>query len=173
MEKKNYDQHIDTWQIYNQEVIFLVNSVLCDLSEWKAKKFYVLVINQNSVSTPIPRLAAAINRSMSRWVLTRGVLKSGPAPQGAIRGRAPINHCLFPPKRELIPPSKDCAPRKLTCLGLLECNSRPETPKILVITPEFLSKNCFFSRFCKLHLKIHQISVYFGERPFRIRCNIA
>ena len=30
---------------------------------------------------------------------------------------------------------------------LLECSSRPETPKILGITPEFESKSCFFVNF--------------------------
>ena len=29
----------------------------------------------------------------------------------------------------------------------LDCSSRPETPKILVITTEFVSKNCFFADF--------------------------
>ena len=29
----------------------------------------------------------------------------------------------------------------------LECGSRPETPKILVITLEFVNKNCFFADF--------------------------
>ena len=56
-------------------------------------------------------------------------------------------HCLCPPKRELCPPSEDCAPKKLTGWVLLENNSMPETPKILVISPEFVSKNCFFVEF--------------------------
>ena len=52
----------------------------------------------------------------------------------------PKNHCLCPS-------SEDCAPKKVTGSVPLECNSRPETPKILVITPEFVSKNCLFADF--------------------------
>ena len=62
-------------------------------------------------------------------------------------GAVPPNHCSCPPKQELCPPSEDCAPKKLTGSVLLESNSRPKTPKILVITPEFVGKNCFFIDF--------------------------
>ena len=50
---------------------------------------------------------------------------------------------LVLPKQELCPPSENCAGKKVTGSVSLKCNSRPETPKILVITPEFVSKNCF------------------------------
>ena len=74
---------------------------------------------------------------------------AGPAPRGAFRGCAPPNHCLCPTKWELCPPpSKDCPPTKVTSLMPLKCNSRPETLKMLIITLEFVSKNCFFRRFC-------------------------
>ena len=67
---------------------------------------------------------------------------------GAFRGRAPPKLLLVPPKQEFCPsPSEDCAPKKLTTSVLLECNSRPETPKILVTTPQFVSKNCCFVDF--------------------------
>ena len=80
---------------------------------------------------------------------------------------------LVPPKRELCLPSKDCAPKKVTGSVPLECSSRPETPKILVTTPEFVSKNCFFRRLCDedpffgLHPRIRGISrwrpLFFGS----------
>ena len=75
--------------------------------------------------------------------------QSGPAPWGGIPGPCPPQTRIVPlPKRGLCPsPSEDCASKKLTGLVLLECNSRPETPKILVITPELVSKNCFFVDF--------------------------
>ena len=67
-----------------------------------------------------------------------------------------------PPKRKLCPPSEDSAPKKLTGSGLLECKSRPETPKLVLIALEFASKNCFFVVF----VDAHRISCYFGEKTF-------
>ena len=65
---------------------------------------------------------------------------SGPAPRGAFRSRAlPNENCE--------PPSEVCAPKKVTGSVILKRRSRPETPKILLITPEFVSKNCFFADF--------------------------
>ena len=89
---------------------------------------------------------------------------SGPAPRGAFRGRAPqIIACA--------PPSEDCAPKKLTGSVLLECKSSPETPKILLITLKFVSKNCFFvdfamntDCFCGLTPEIMKLRVYFGMK---------
>ena len=72
----------------------------------------------------------------------------------------PSNHCLCPPKQELCLPSGDCAPKKVTGSALQECSSRPETPKILVITPEFMSKNCFFADFM-----IKTLFFFFGLYP--------
>ena len=63
---------------------------------------------------------------------------SGPAPRGAFRGRAS-------PNENCAPLSEDCAPKKVTGSVPLECSSRLETPKILIITPEFVSKNRSFA----------------------------
>ena len=65
----------------------------------------------------------------------------GPAPRGRHPG-------AVPPQKDLCPPSKDCAPKKVTGSVPLKCSSRPDTFKILVVTQEFGSKNCFFRRFC-------------------------
>ena len=63
---------------------------------------------------------------------------SGPAPRRPFRGRAsPNENCA--PLRE------DCAQKKVTGSVPLECSSRFETPKILIITPEFMSKNRSFA----------------------------
>ena len=63
---------------------------------------------------------------------------SGPAPRGAFQGRAsPNENCALL--------SEDCAPKKVTALIPLECSLRLETPKILIITPEFVSKNRSFA----------------------------
>ena len=56
--------------------------------------------------------------------------------EGAFRGRASPNDCFCAP-------SEDCAPKKLTRSGLLECKSRPKTTKLVLIALEFASKNCF------------------------------
>ena len=64
------------------------------------------------------------NNEPSRQALSHG---------GGHRGRAP--------------PSEDCAPKKVTVSAPLESGSRPETPKLPVITPEFVSKYCFFADF--------------------------
>ena len=65
-------------------------------------------------------------------------IASGPAPRGAFRGCAsPTKNCA--------PLSEDCAPKKVTGSVPLECSSRLETPKILIITPEFVSKNRSFA----------------------------
>ena len=45
---------------------------------------------------------------------------------GAYRGRAPLNDCLFPLNENCALPSDDCAPKKITGSGLLECKSRPK-----------------------------------------------
>ena len=63
---------------------------------------------------------------------------SGPAPRGAFRGRVS-------PNESCAPLSEDCAPKKVTGSVPLECSSRLETPKILIITPEFVSKNRSFA----------------------------
>ena len=41
-------------------------------------------------------------------------------------------------------PNENCAQKKVTSSVPQECSSRPETPKLLVITPEFVGKNPFF-----------------------------
>ena len=43
-----------------------------------------------------------------------------PAQRGGHSGAVPPKWLLLPPKRKLSPPSEDCAPKKLTGLGLLE-----------------------------------------------------
>ena len=63
---------------------------------------------------------------------------SGPAPRGAFWGRAS-------PNENCAPLSDDCASKKVTGSVPLECSSRLETPKVLIITPEFVSKNCCFA----------------------------
>ena len=57
------------------------------------------------------------------------------------------------PQMKIVPPpqSEDCTPKKLTCSGLLECKSRPKTPKLVFTAVEFVSKNCFFVIFVDLH----------------------
>ena len=71
---------------------------------------------------------------------------------GAFRRCAPPpNDCLCLPKRKLWPSRDDCAPKKLSFSGLLECKSRPKTPKLAFTALEFVSKNCFFVIFEEFH----------------------
>ena len=174
MEMKNYYCYIDTWQIYNQKVIFWVNSCLAwPFREKSEKKFFVSVINQNSVSTPIPRLAAAINRSTLGWMLTRCVLKSGLALWEGIPGPCPPNNCFYPPKREVSPPSEDCAPKETNRLGVTGVQFEAWDSQNTAYHPWIRKKELFFRRFCNkdrlffwLHPKIHQFSLIIRGRPF-------
>ena len=52
-----------------------------------------------------------------------------------------------PPKRERCPPSGDCAPKKATGSVPLECSLGSETPKILIVNPVFVGKNCLCAEF--------------------------
>ena len=57
------------------------------------------------------------------------------------------------PQMRIIPPKRELCPKeiyRLTGLVLLECNSRLETPKILVFTPEFEKDNSFVVDFAKI-----------------------
>ena len=56
-----------------------------------------------------------------------------------------------PPNENCAPPSKDCAPKQLTDSGLLDCKSRPNSPKLVFTALEFVSKNCFFGILMNLH----------------------
>ena len=77
----------------------------------------------------------------------------GLAPRGGdIPGPCSLNECLCPLKRKWCPfPSEDCAPKKLTRSGLMECKSRPKTPKLVFIALEFASKNCICRSFLWTH----------------------
>ena len=63
---------------------------------------------------------------------------SGQVPRGAFRGRASLNE-------NCAPLSEDCVSKKEAGSVPLECSSRLETPKILIIFPEFVSKNRSFA----------------------------
>ena len=93
------------------------------------------------------------------------VSSPGPAPQGAFRGHAPPNDCLFPSKRGL-------CPEEINRLGAIGVQF---VAKILVITREFVGKNCFFEDFamntdclCGLTPGFMKIRVYFERRTFFI-----
>ena len=73
-----------------------------------------------------------------RFICSCDSTASGPEPREAFRGRASLNE-------NCAPLSEDCAPKKVTGSVPLECSSRLETPKILIITPEFVSKNRSFA----------------------------
>ena len=72
----------------------------------------------------------------------------------------------------MLPPNENCAPIKVTDSVLLKCSSRPETQKILVITPKFVRKNCFFADLRQRPLFLVfipgflKILAYFERRPF-------
>ena len=81
-----------------------------------------------------------------------------PAPRGGHSGAvppqmtacAPPNKNCAPPNENCAPPNKDCAPKKLTGWGILECKSRPKTPKLVFSTLKITSKKLFFRNFCGL-----------------------
>ena len=73
-----------------------------------------------------------------------GVYYPCPAPQGGIPGPCPPKLLLVPPQTRIVSPKPDLCSKEIDRLGAAGVQSRPETPKILVTTPEFVSKNCFF-----------------------------
>ena len=79
----------------------------------------------------------------------RGAAASGPAPRGDGTASGPAPRGAFwgcaSPNESCAPLSEDCAPKKVTGSVPLECSPRLETPKILIITPEFVSKNRSFA----------------------------
>ena len=105
--------------------------------------------------------------------LSRYWQNAGPRHRGH-SGAVPPKSLLVPPKQELCPPSDDCAPKKVTCLVPVECSSRPEPPKILVITPELVSKNSFsqilrkrpFFCFSILTPEFVKVCPYFAMKTF-------
>ena len=50
---------------------------------------------------------------------------------GQTRRHGGAFRCRAPPNENCAPPSEDCAPKKLTGSGLLECKSKPKTPKLV------------------------------------------
>ena len=79
----------------------------------------------------------------------------------------------MPPQTRIVPPSEDCAPKKVTGSVPLECSSRPETPKIQVITLGFESKDCFFfadfvlkTHFCGVIPEFVEICAFFEFKSF-------
>ena len=71
---------------------------------------------------------------------------------GGIPGQCPPKWLLVPPQTKIVlPPSEDCARKKLTVSGLLECKSKPKTSKLGFTALEFVSKNCFFVIFVDSH----------------------
>ena len=85
---------------------------------------------------------------------------SGPAPRGGIPGPCSLlksrTACALP-NENCVPSNEVCAPKKVTGSVLLEWRSRPETPKILVITAEFMGKNHFFADFAVKTFFFHPI----------------
>ena len=79
-------------------------------------------------------------------ILRYNNVRAGAAPQWAIPGLCPLIAACAP-QTKILSPSEDFAPKKITCSVPLECNSRPETFKILVITAEIVGKNCVFTDF--------------------------
>ena len=100
-----------------------------------------------------------------------------------------INCCKFaacPTPREhfgaVLPQITACAPqarvvpqRKLDWLGATGVQFEAKTPKLLVVTPEFVSKNCFLAgKFCNENLflwfnpEIHKIRAFLEMKTFLV-----
>ena len=118
----------------------------------------------------------AIGRSLTHSSLLRKMglrfpfravqIRPGPAPRGRISGPCPPTNCLCSPNENCAPSSEDCAPKKLTGSVLLESKSRPETPNILIIALEFVSKNCFCLVFVDSPRNSWNFAYIMGRRPF-------
>ena len=73
--------------------------------------------------------------------------RPGQVSLGAFRAVHPQITACAPPNSNCAPSSENCPPKKVADTVPPESNSRSETTKILLKTPEFVSKNCFFSDF--------------------------
>ena len=62
-----------------------------------------------------------------------------PAPRGGIRGRVPQMTACAPQTKIVPPPSEDCAPKKLTGSGLLECKSWAKLFFFCGLTPDYMT----------------------------------
>ena len=80
---------------------------------------------------------------------------------GGSSGAVPpqITACT-PPNENCAPPSEDCAMKKFTDSGLLECKSRPKTPKMV-----FTGYRSYFRNFCGLTPDFRKL---LGRKPFFI-----
>ena len=63
---------------------------------------------------------------------------------GAFRGRVPQITACSPPKQELCRPKSGLCAKKVTDSVPLECILTPVTPKILVITSDFVKTHAYF-----------------------------
>ena len=68
------------------------------------------------------------------------------------------------PNENCAPQSEDCASKKSTDSRLLECKSRPKTPKLVFTALDFVSKNCFFVIFENLT----ETHLSFGTKTFSL-----
>ena len=93
--------------------------------------FEQYLLNENAIVT-VRQIAVKLQQAQSHGGPSRAV---------------PPKSLLVLPKQELYPPKLGLCPKESNRLGATDCSSRPESPKILVITTEFVSKNCFFADF--------------------------
>ena len=134
--------------------------VLSILSTWLSfVKFRKKSLHRNSVCSLFLSIGKDQKKDFNR-------------PGGGIGGRG-RHSGAFPPNENFAhPSSKDYAPKKVTGSVPLKCSSRPETLKILVVTLEFVSKNCFFADFaiktlfCGTIPKIVKIRAFFQMKVF-------
>ena len=92
-------------------------------------------------------------------------LAAGPAPRGGGGnfGAVPRQITACAPQRKIWSPKRGLFPKKVTNSVALECSLGPESPKMLVINPVFVSKNRFCAYFAMktfffyLHLRIRKI----------------
>ena len=107
---------------------------------------------------------------VSRFTANMWNTRDRPGATEGIPGPCPpqITACA-PPNENCAPLSENCAPKKATGSVPHECSSKPETPKILVIIPEIVSKNCFFAGFAiKIYfLRFHPRIVKICDKDLR------
>ena len=110
-----------TWKLYRlsfvpwmlQLALALMSSLFTVLLR---SKLHYDVLNDRLLCVLYNQYKRSRNNT-SFWCLWYSV--ADPAPRGAYRA-------VLPPNENYAPPSEDCAPKKLTGSGLLECKSRPK-----------------------------------------------
>ena len=109
----------------------------------------LLYLREESIVGPFDNNICTDNLNCS-YIIFQKQLRPDATGRGAFWGHAPqMTACASQTK--IVPPKRGLCLEEINMLVLLECKSRPKTPKLVLTALEFVSKNCFFVIFVELH----------------------